>query len=264
MENIESKPIFVSLGYRCSSAALLKKLQLKNESYPFDWLVSRLSVIEDSIQSDFKEFLNINNYERRYSNTYKTMDSEEGFICDEHLMVNTYYQPQDNPHPNNTYQYQMAMNHHNILLKDDYEYYQRCVQRFTNLQESINPIIFVNIQHVISFADFEKSREHILECIQNFDNFLYTTYCGTHTHTHTPTPRITGLYFIMVQDSPHPEEPHQIHSNEKIQYECMKNTNSRIHLVFVNRDFIDAGETFMGNCQYEREYIENIILGYVE
>jgi hypothetical protein len=59
MENIESKPIFVSLGYRCSSAALLKKLQLKNESYPFDWLVSRLSVIEDSIQSGFKEFLNI-------------------------------------------------------------------------------------------------------------------------------------------------------------------------------------------------------------
>jgi hypothetical protein len=132
-----------------------------------------------------------------------------------------------------------------------------------NLQDSINPIIFVNIQPVISFADFEKSREHMLECIQNFDNFLYTTYCGTHTPTpessHTPIPRITGLYFIMVQDP-----LNVLHSNEKIQYECMKNTNSRIHLVFVNRDFIDAGETFMGNCQYEREYIENIILGYVE
>ena len=260
MENIESKPIFVSLGYRCSSSALLKKLQLKMESYPFDWLVSRLSVIEDCIQSNFKEFLNINNYERRYSNTYKTMDSEEGFICDEHLMVNTYYQPKENPQPNNTYQYHLAMNHHNILLKGDYEYYERCVQRFMNLQEAQSPIIFVNIQPVISFADFEKSREHRIECIQNFDNFLYTTYCGTHT----PTPIITGLYFIMVQDPPNPEEVQQIHSNESIQYECMKNTNSRIHLVFVNRDFIDAGETFMGNCQYEREYIENIILGYVE
>jgi hypothetical protein len=155
------------------------------------------------------------------------------------------------------------MNHHNILLKDDYEYYQRCVQRFMNLQESQSPIIFVNIQPVISFADFEKSREHIIECIQNFDNFLYTTYCGTQTQTPTPTPRITGLYFIMIQDPPNTEEPHQTHSNESIQYECMKNTNSRIHLVFVNRDFIDAGETFMGNCQYEREYIEYIIRGYV-
>jgi len=37
---------FISLGYRCSAAAILKRLQLKNESYPFYWLISRLSIIK--------------------------------------------------------------------------------------------------------------------------------------------------------------------------------------------------------------------------
>ena len=270
MENIESKPVFVSLGYRCSSAALLKKLQLKYESYPFDWLISRLSVIEHCIKTDFKEFLNINNYERRYSNTYKRMDSEEGFICDEHLMVNTYYQPEDNPQPNNTYQYKLAMNHHNILLKGDYEYYERCSQRFRNLWGAKNSLIFVNIQPVIPFVEFEKNKENILSSIQNFDNFLYNTYCGECAPSmDSPTiPCITGLYFIMVQDAPESlsdvESSHIQHSHQIIQYECMKNTNSRIHILFVNRDFVDAGEIFMGNCHNEREYIENILTSYAE
>jgi hypothetical protein len=230
------------------------------------------------MKSDFKEFLNINNYERRYSNTYKRMDSEEGFICDEHLMVNTYYQPQENPNPNNTYQYELAMNHHNILLKGDYEYYERCVQRFQNLLDTQKPIIFLNIQPVIPFADFEKNREHIIESIQQFDNFLYANHCedcapsmDVPMHTIPSVPLVTGLYFIMVQHTPNhaiengeQEQSTQMQCNESIQYECMRNTNSRIHILFVNPDFIDAGETFMGNCNHEREYIENIILSYVD
>ena len=44
MESISS-PTFVSFGYRCSCAGILKDLGLKHESYPFDWLISNLSVI---------------------------------------------------------------------------------------------------------------------------------------------------------------------------------------------------------------------------
>ncbi len=37
----------ISFGFRCSSASLLTKKGIRTYSMPFDWLVSRLSVIED-------------------------------------------------------------------------------------------------------------------------------------------------------------------------------------------------------------------------
>jgi hypothetical protein len=91
------------------------------------------------------------------------------------------------------------------------------------------------------------------------------------SHISPQMPFVTGLYFIMVQNTHYikksengEEEYTQTQFNESIQYESMRNTNSRIHILFVNPDFIDAGETFMGNCNHEREYIENIILSYVD
>jgi len=250
---------FISLGYRCSAAAILKRLQLKNESYPFDWLISRLSVIKDCISNQFQEFLNIHNYERRYSNTYKRMDTNNGFICDEHLMVNTHYQPAENSHPENTYQYHLAMNHHNILLSGDYEYYERCCQRFSQIMTSPNDIVFVNIQPLIPLEMYycQETKENILEDIQSFDNYLYDTRQSALAQS-----SIIGLYFIMVQLDSHNHEGEFEYTNEIIQYECMKNTKSRIHIIYVNADFVDAGETFMGNCHNEREYIENIIKSY--
>jgi hypothetical protein len=64
--NCLPKKTLFSLGFRCSSASLIKSLGLKNESYPFDWLVSRLSVIQHCIESDFVEFLNLDNYKRQW------------------------------------------------------------------------------------------------------------------------------------------------------------------------------------------------------
>ena len=265
MENIiQTIPTtFISLGYRCSAAAILKRLQLKTESYPFDWLISRLSIIKDCITTQFKEFLNINNYERRYSNTYKRIDTTIGFVCDEHLMVNTYYQPVENRYPMNTYQYHLAMNHHNILLSGDYAYYERCCQRFTQLLESPSPVVFVNIQPLIPFEMYNSynTKENIIEDIQIFDNYLYDMRIGANPNGMNGS--ITGLYFIMIQHESHYHEEEFEYTNEIIQYECMKNTNSRIHIIHVNADFVDAGETFMGNCHKEREYIENIVKSYV-
>ena len=83
------------LGYRCSSAGILKQLQLKTESYPFDWLVSRLPVIQHCLETNFQYFIEdiSNNYAQ-----YKTItqhyefDGTTTFICDEtwlpiHIML---------------------------------------------------------------------------------------------------------------------------------------------------------------------------------
>ena len=85
---------FFSVGYRCSSAGILKHLNLKNESFPFDWMISRLSIIKDCIQTKFFHFLNQQNYDKLHTQTihYGQSQTSNVFICNEEIIYNRYYQ----------------------------------------------------------------------------------------------------------------------------------------------------------------------------
>ena len=39
-------PLIFSIGHRCTTASLIKIMNLKFESYPFDWVVSKLETIK--------------------------------------------------------------------------------------------------------------------------------------------------------------------------------------------------------------------------
>jgi len=246
-ENKEPIKIF-SLGFRCSSAAILKRMGLKHESFPFDWLISRLSVIRHCMETDFSEFLNLSNYQRKYSNTYEMADSRNGFICDEHLMVNLYYQPVDQPDPENTYKWYLAMNHHNILEQKDTEYYERCVQRYRELMTFDEPKIFLHICPLITMEKYNDTKENIFHELTGFDNFIYNFTNGTSR----------GLFFIMVRDDTGEQE------NKCSLFFTSLKTNTKIYIIYTNGQFIDAGESFMGNCHEEREYIEQVIRKEIE
>ena len=41
-QNLDDKPILFSVGHRCTTASLIKIMKMKFESYPFDWVVSKL------------------------------------------------------------------------------------------------------------------------------------------------------------------------------------------------------------------------------
>lgn len=242
-ELVDNKNIKVfSMGFRCSSAAILKKLGLKTESYPFDWLISHLSVIRHCMENDFQEFLNIENYQRKYTNTYEMADSKEGFVCDEHLMVNVYYQPIDMLDVENTYKCRLAMNHHNITEEKDTDYYKRCVSRFRELLNSDSNKIYIHIRPLIKLEMYEENKSEILRELVEFDNFVYDFSKNT----------TQGLIFILVRDD---------RENFQMKYELLyyKGNGTRIYLVYVNRHFIDAGEIFMGHCHEERTFIENKI-----
>ena len=241
MDN-ENKKI-ISLGFRCSSAAILKRMGLKHESFPFDWLISRLSVIRHCMETDFSEFLNLSNYQRKYSNTYEMADSRNGFICDEHLMVNLYYQPEDQSDPENTYKWYLAMNHHNILEQKDTEYYERCVQRYRELMTFDEPKIYLHICPLITMKKYNDTKENIFHELTGFDQFMYDFTNGT----------TRGLFFIMVRDNAGE------HENKCSLFFTSLKTNTKIYIVYTNNQFIDAGESFMGNCHEEREYIEQVI-----
>ena len=62
----------ISFGHRCSSASFIRLLNLKSESYPFDWLVSKLDVIKDCIETKFVHFLDINNYITQNTETFNS------------------------------------------------------------------------------------------------------------------------------------------------------------------------------------------------
>lgn len=232
-----------SLGFRCTSAAILKRLNLKNESFPFDWLISRLSVIKDCITNNFKEFINIQNYENRHTNTYEMADSNKHFVCDEYLKINKYYQPEELMQAENSYKYYLAMNHHDICEPHGNDYYNRCIKRFNELLTENTKKIYIHIAPLTAFDNYVIKKNEVIDEIVEFDNFLYN-----YTNKNTK-----GIVFIMVKDETLQEKVERL-------YKEIKETGTQIHVIYTNRDFIDAGEVYMGNYYHEMKYIESIIL----
>jgi len=104
---------YISLGTYCLASTVLKHFNLKTESYPFDWIVSTIPSICDIIDSNFTHFLN---------KKYIEEDSENDRV----YTKNKYYQNEDGS-KNITYF------HHNLLTEKDYQYFERCVQRWKDV-----------------------------------------------------------------------------------------------------------------------------------
>ena len=130
----------ISFGYRCSTASFLKYgLHMKSESYPFDWLVSSLSAIRQCIESDFKEFLKIENYKQQEMETCNIVDGVKTHIRYETMFVNTFYET----NMENTYTFgaKLALNHKTI--HNDYDYYVRCIQRLHDVFASNERKVYI-------------------------------------------------------------------------------------------------------------------------
>ncbi len=124
-----------SLGEFCQTASILKRNNLKLCSFPFDWIFSSYNNIIDCLEDDFKNFLNKSHYE-----------SVENDKC-EHL----YYD-------------RIFFNHHNPLNNEkDYNYFERCVNRFRNLLNSNGTKLF------IIFISGNGINENVKNDIINFD-----------------------------------------------------------------------------------------------
>lgn len=263
------------LGYRCSSAGILKQLQLKNESYPFDWLVSRLPVVQHCLETNFQYFIEdiSANYTQRNTVTqHYEHDGTVTFICDETVIVNTYYDtypisvvnysiPLQRPH--DTYAHNLLMNHHNIFTEKDFEYYQRCIQRFNLLlTQPTKPTVYLYIHPALSVLEYEMHKMTLVDEFKAFQLFLQNKYPNTYpkglilipVKTQHPYP-ITDVYpctintlyeGFYISDFYNPRDP-------------VNNPEVSISVVYMNKDFIDAGEIFMRNAYIETEQIMNYI-----
>ena len=105
---------FISIGENCNSSWYLKEMNLKQNSYPFDWIFSSPSITLDAITNKFNDFLN-----REY------IVSKGGFA-------------------GHSVYHESLFNHRNPLSSQkDYDYYVRCCERFLDILEKNNPILFI-------------------------------------------------------------------------------------------------------------------------
>ena len=226
-----------SLGYRCSSAGILKLLNFKTESYPFDWLVSRLHVVRKCIEDDFKEFLNLERYIAADTNITEMVNGKLTRICDEHIIYHNLYTPADviERKDKYTYAYHLALNHKNLFIKEDYEYYTRCVERFRNLLSSEDHKMYLHIHKMMSTDEYNCNKNSIVTEFIEFQEFMKTV-----------TQNVIGVFFIIVKDSLNFCKLELIEHAEKSYY---------IYTLHTNKNCLDAGEILMGDYLNERHHI---------
>tara|TARA_B100000035_G_scaffold136208_1_gene116089 strand:+ start:2806 stop:5253 length:2448 start_codon:yes stop_codon:yes gene_type:complete len=237
-----------SLGYRCTTSGLLKSLGLKNESHPFDWNISRLNVIQECLYDGFRDFMDLDNYGHRHTKTYDMLNSMEHIVCNEYITYNKVYQP--NFQTDHTYEARLGFNHKNLLIKEDYEYYQRCIERFEHfLREDEESKMGVYMSPMIT-----SEQEVMLELnqIYEFENFILN-YGNKSVKK--------NIYFIVYKDKSRPRSKLEL-------YQTLEN-GSQIFKIHVRPFILDAGEFFIENTVEphtfeECESIKKVIMRSIE
>ena len=223
----------ISFGHRCSSASFIQKLNLKTETYPFDWLVSKLDVIKDCIETKFVHFFNVDNYITKNTETFNIIDNTKTHICNEVIQVNVYYEK--DIQNIQTYNFKLAINHHDI--NNDYLYYQRCVNRLYELFESDIQKYYLHFYPIMGINDFQNNKDDILIEFDNFSQYIIEK-----------TKNIFGIYFILIR------------YNENIKSIQLKETENYIVFgIYCNDNFIDGGGPFMGEHIIEQEEVLSIL-----
>jgi len=237
--DIEKKLILFSVGHRCTSASLIKELRLKFESYPFDWVVSKLDVVLHCVKDDFCQYLNQDNYRELYSETFNLCDGEKRHICHENISFNNFYETEFNHDTGNptdfsfgTYGMKLAMTHHNITTEKDKGYFERCVTRFRKILNLPQRKFFLYVHPLLGINQFEETSYSLLlyfmEFVEKFKQ--YTT-------------NIFGIFFICVKNE---ERKNQIET-------MFENEEMIVFVLYTNQNLIDGGGVYDGDF-YNEQY----------
>lgn len=167
-----------SIGSFCQSSKLLQRLSLKEESYPFDWLLSNHKMVKHCIEDDFKLFLDKSQY------TFIPTSAYTHKVCG-HKYYSTIVDFSNENVPGGVFM------HHDLLAdQSDYEYFQRCVERFKNLMKSDEHKLFIYFSRNRSYSENESALIEFLEFMEFLDkhvnnyNVIFIHHSiGTLTHS---------------------------------------------------------------------------------
>jgi hypothetical protein len=127
-------PVFISLGENCLVDAVLGKLGLKEESFPFGSSGSNIEYISQIIESDFKDFLNPDCLKKT-------------IVFQLEVVINIAYSNENQIFYQRTPEgFEFA--HHNVLEQKDRDSMERKVNRFRQVMQSGEKIVFIyNYRH---------------------------------------------------------------------------------------------------------------------
>ena len=128
-----------------------------------------------------------------------------------------------------------------VALNNDYEYYQRCINRLYELFEKDLQKYYLYVHPIMGINDFQKNKENILHEFDNFNQYIVEK-----------TKNIFGIYFILVR---HNENSKSIKLKESQKY--------NIFVLYCNDNFLDGGAPFMGNHNIEQEEVLSILTLYL-
>jgi len=247
--DIDKKIILFSVGHRCTSASLIKELRLKFESYPFDWIVSKLDVVLHCIQDDFCQYLDQGNYEDLHSETFNHCDGEKRHICHETISFNKFYETTFlhetggiEKNVLGTYGMMLAMTHHNICTDHDKGYFERCVARFKNVLGLPQRKYYLYVHPLMGNAEFEEKASSLLVYFMEFVHGFKE--CTNNSF---------GIFFVSVKN----------HARKNQRETIFENEDMIVFVLYTNDNLIDGGGVYEGDF-YNEQYtilttIENVI-----
>jgi Putative papain-like cysteine peptidase (DUF1796) len=242
------KTIIFSVGHRCTSTSLIKEMKQKFETYPFDWVVSKLDVLVHCIETEFEEYLRVENYVDQKSETFNLCDDVKTHVCYENILYNKYYEEEYLPDkPENkigTYGMKLAMTHHDIRTSKDYQYFQRCIQRFKKILSLSQQKFYLYVHPIMGVNDYD---------MQVTNGSLLNYFNAFTEYLKTKTANSFGIYFVVVKNE-----------SKKGSVEVLFETDDLIiYAMHTNQNLVDGGGVYDGDF-YTEQYkmlitLENII-----
>ena len=231
------KTILFSVGHRCTSASLIKEMKHKFETYPFDWVVSKLDVLVHCIETDFKEYLRVENYVDKETETFNLCDDVKTHVCNEKIVYNKYYEDEYIPdkleNTIGTYGMKLAMTHHDIRKETDYKYFQRCIERFKKVLSLPQQKFYLYVHPIMGMTDYETNVGYggLLTYFNAFSDYLKTR-----------TANAVGIFFVVVKNQERKGEVEVLFETDDIV----------VHTLFANQDLIDGGGVYSGDFYTEQ------------
>ena len=232
--NTLDKTIIFSLGHRCTSSSLIKEMKQKFETYPFDWVVSKLDVIAHCIETEFSEFLKVENYDVVNSETFNLCDGEKTHIMHETVVYNKYYEAQSTEvNDIGTFGLKLGMTHHDIRVEKDFQYFQRSVERFKNILALDNKKYYLYLHPIMGFKDYAAMIQGLEVYFTSFSEYFKSK-----------TRNSFGIFFVVVKCE-----------ERKCNVELLTQTdNCAIYVVYTNNKLVDGGGVFCGEDWYTEQY----------
>lgn len=234
---LAEKTILFSVGHRCTSASLIKEMRHKFETYPFDWVVSKLDVLVHNIETDFEEYLRKDNYLDKQSETFNLCDGTKTHVCNENVVYNKYYEneyiPDKIENKIGTYGMKLALTHHDIRKEHDYQYFQRCIQRFKKILSLPQQKFYLYVHPIMGMVDYQENMMYggLLTYFNAFSDYLKTR-----------TANSVGIFFVVVKNDARKGEVEVLFENEDVV----------VHTLFANQNLIDGGAVYSGDFYTEQ------------